>query len=83
MAQAEDIRIVMADDHLMFRQGLGRMLEAQDGISVAGECANGDDLLKLVEALDPDVAPFMADPFNSGSRSGEGIRHQRFRSSAM
>ena len=46
----------MADDHLMFRQGLGRMLEAQEGLSVAGECANGDDLLKLVEALNPDVA---------------------------
>ncbi|MEM7268662.1 MAG: response regulator transcription factor [Pseudomonadota bacterium] len=56
MAEAQDIRIVMADDHLMFRQGLGRMLEAQDGLSIAGECANGDDLLKLVEALDPDVA---------------------------
>ena len=46
----------MADDHLMFRQGLGRMLDAREGLSIAGECANGDDLLALIAALDPDVA---------------------------
>ena len=56
MDQREEIRIVMADDHLMFRQGLGRMLDAHEGLTIAGECANGDDLLGLIAALDPDIA---------------------------
>ncbi len=56
MAYSNEIRIVMADDHLMFRQGLGRMLDACDGLSVAGESANGDDLLGLIAALNPDIA---------------------------
>ncbi len=41
-------RIILADDHILFRQGVKRILEEQDGIKVVGEAGDGIDLLKLL-----------------------------------
>jgi DNA-binding NarL/FixJ family response regulator len=49
-------RIVLADDHAMFRQSLSALLHSQEGIEVAGEAADGDEALRLIEATQPDVA---------------------------
>ncbi|OGP63000.1 MAG: hypothetical protein A2170_08290 [Deltaproteobacteria bacterium RBG_13_53_10] len=45
--------LVIADDHLMFRQGLKKNLEEKPFIKVIGEAANGLDLLRLVDNLTP------------------------------
>jgi len=49
------IRIVLADDHALVRDGLRRVLISQEDLAVVGEASNGLDALKLVEALQPDV----------------------------
>jgi len=49
-------RIVLADDHKIVRDGLKRILAATADLEVAGEAADGDELLKLVKAADYDVA---------------------------
>lgn len=51
-----DVRILLADDHAVLRQGLRRILEEQPGWSVVGEAGNGRDVVSQVEALEPHVA---------------------------
>jgi DNA-binding NarL/FixJ family response regulator len=50
------IRILIADDHKIVRDGLKRILAACADIEVAGEAASGDEALALVRANDYDVA---------------------------
>jgi two-component system, NarL family, response regulator NreC len=49
------IRVIIADDHHLVRQGLGALLAAADDITVIGEAATGDEAISLVESLKPDV----------------------------
>lgn len=49
------IRILIADDHLIIRQGLRLILETEDGFELVGEAANGAEALKLCAELKPDV----------------------------
>ena len=51
----ESIRVVLADDHPIFREGLGTMLNACPDIQVVGEAENGEQAVELVQTLHPDV----------------------------
>jgi DNA-binding NarL/FixJ family response regulator len=50
------IKIVLADDHPVVRQGLRAVFEAEADFSVVGETGEGLDAVRLVEELGPDVA---------------------------
>lgn len=50
------IRIVLADDHKLVRQGVRSLLEAQPGFEVIGEASDGQEAYKLIESLSPDIA---------------------------
>lgn len=49
------LRVVIADDHGVVRQGIRGVLEAIEGLEVAGEAADGDEALRMVRELEPDV----------------------------
>jgi DNA-binding NarL/FixJ family response regulator len=49
------IRVLLADDHAMFRQGVREMLSTDEGIEVVGEAENGREAVALAEKLLPDV----------------------------
>ena len=49
------IRVVISDDHDLFRRGLRMVLEAEDDIEVVAEAANGQEAVSRVEELAPDV----------------------------
>lgn len=49
------IRVLIIDDHPLFRQGIRWSLEGADDIEVIGEAENGQEALKLTERLNPDV----------------------------
>lgn len=49
------IRILLADDHQIFREGLRSLLGAQPDMTVVGEADNGRDAVQSVEELSPDV----------------------------
>lgn len=49
------IRVLLADDHAMFRQGVKEMLTTDEGIEVIGEAENGKEAVALAERLEPDV----------------------------
>lgn len=49
------VRILLADDHQVFRQGLRNLLEQESGLTVAAEANNGRDAVRLAHELRPDV----------------------------
>lgn len=50
------IRVILADDHPLTRQGLKAYLEREENISLVGEAADGTEAWRLIEELKPDVA---------------------------
>ena len=69
------IRVLIADDHAVVRQGLRTFLELQDGIEVVGEAADGEQALALVAQAAPDVA--LVDLVMPGVDGIETIRRLR------
>jgi DNA-binding NarL/FixJ family response regulator len=51
----KNLRILLADDHKMVREGLRVLLDSQPGMSVVGEAANGKEAVQLAEKLKPDI----------------------------
>jgi DNA-binding NarL/FixJ family response regulator len=49
------VRVVLADDQALLRKGFRMILEAEDGIEIVGEAADGSDAVRLVELYQPDV----------------------------
>jgi DNA-binding NarL/FixJ family response regulator len=52
---ADPIRVLIADDHSIFRDGLIGLLEAADGIDVVGDTGRGEQAVAMAESLAPDV----------------------------
>ena len=52
----EKIRVLIADDHPSFREGLGRLLAEEADIEVVAEASNGVEAVELASQLSPDVA---------------------------
>ena len=50
------IRILLADDHTLMRQGLRALLERQEGLSVVAEAADGHEAVEQATAVRPDIA---------------------------
>jgi DNA-binding NarL/FixJ family response regulator len=48
-------RIILADDHALFRSGVRRILEEVPGVEVVGEAADGMGLLALLKEMTPDL----------------------------
>lgn len=49
------IRIVIADDHAIFRDGLRRLLQTEPTFKVVGEAGDGTQALQLAMQLEPDI----------------------------
>jgi two-component system response regulator NreC len=49
------IKVVVADDHTILRQGIKALLDNQEGIEVVGEAKDGREAIKTIEELLPDV----------------------------
>ena len=49
------IRILLTDDHTLFRQGIRTLLSVEPDMEVAGEAANAADAVVLAEQVHPDI----------------------------
>jgi DNA-binding NarL/FixJ family response regulator len=49
------IRILVADDHAIFRDGLRKLLDAADDVTIVGEASNGVECTKMLAKLKPDI----------------------------
>ncbi len=49
------IKVLLADDHVLFRKGMAKLLDSDTRISVIGECGDGREVLRKAEQLRPDV----------------------------
>jgi DNA-binding NarL/FixJ family response regulator len=54
-AQAERIRLLLADDHAVVRSGTRELLERQPDFHIVGEAVDGEEAVKLTDELQPDV----------------------------
>ena len=50
-----EIRLVVVDDHALFRAGLISLLDEMDGIVVAGEAEDGQGAIKTIQQIQPDL----------------------------
>ncbi len=48
-------RVILVDDHALFREGLRGLLERYADVEVIGEASDGDEFLAMIEGLSPDV----------------------------
>ncbi len=55
MTVTDPIRILIADDHLIVREGLRLILETEDDFALVGEAGDGAEALRLAVELQPDV----------------------------
>ena len=71
------VRIVVVDDHTLFRRGLVGLLSEMDGFQVVGEAANGQDALGILETEKPDIVLLDVNmPGMSGIQTLAAMRRQ-------
>ena len=49
------IKVLLADDHKIIRQGMKAMLQSQHDILVVGEASDGNEALNMTQSLEPDI----------------------------
>jgi len=68
-------RILVADDHRLFRQGLAALLRSQSGWEVVAEASDGDEAVRLAQQLHPDIVVLDVEmPRVGGFEAAQAIR---------
>lgn len=63
----EQIKVLLADDKEIFREGLARLLDEQEQIEVVSRCSNGEQAIKKAKETEPDVVLMGSNILDCGS----------------
>lgn len=78
------IRILIADDHKLIREGIKKLLELEDHYKIVGEAADGNEALNLARILKPDLLVL---DLNMPSKTGldvlEAVREEKLQSKVV
>ncbi|HLE28518.1 MAG TPA: response regulator transcription factor, partial [Anaerolineales bacterium] len=75
----QPIRVILADDHAVVRQGIRQFLEAGSNIAVVAEASDGMEAVQLIREHRPDVAVLdIQMPGQSGIEVTRTLRAERF-----
>ena len=55
MASKKKVRVLIADDQTLFREGIKDLLENEKVVEVVGEAADGQEVIRMAKKLKPDV----------------------------
>jgi DNA-binding NarL/FixJ family response regulator len=78
------ISILIVDDHPMFREGLQQALTLEDDVNVLGYAENGEDALKLVRQLEPEVVVLDINlPLMNGMQVARQLKSERHSASIV
>jgi two-component system, NarL family, nitrate/nitrite response regulator NarL len=78
------IRILLVDDHVLFRESVARLLQAEPGFEVVGGCSTGDEALRLLKTHESDIV--LLDVDLGAERGGdvlESLRAQQFNAKVL
>jgi len=74
----DKLKLIIADDHHIFRKGILSIVSEDADIEITGEAANGDDALRLIEENKPDIAILDIDmPGLSGLDVARKVKSQK------
>lgn len=77
MSEAQNIRILIADDHAVVREGLRLLINSEPGMEVVGQAADGVEAVQAAHALQPDVILLdLAMPRKNGIEAISEIRQE-------
>ncbi len=79
--QMNKIKVLIADDHVMVRQGLAQILELENDITVISQASNGEDAVKLALERKPDV--ILMDINMPGTNGLQAIKELKQKNSAF
>ena len=51
----QKIKVIIADDHVLIREGIKQILELEKGVTVIGQAGNGEDAISIAQELKPDI----------------------------
>lgn len=69
------IKLILADDHQLFREGVKRIINMEDDLEVIGECSNGIQVMELCNVLKPDIVLMDINmPVENGVAATEKLR---------
>lgn len=81
---SEEIRIVVVDDHALFRRGLVGLLSEMENFNVVGEASNGEEALGVIARKEPDVVLLDINmPGMSGIETLSALRRQGLKSQVL
>jgi DNA-binding NarL/FixJ family response regulator len=72
------VRILLADDHQIVRQGLAGLLERETDMEVVGEASNGMEAFELVKRLQPDVVLMDVSMLHMGGVEATRMIHEEW-----
>jgi two-component system, NarL family, nitrate/nitrite response regulator NarL len=81
---AKDIRLLLLDDHALFRESVARLLRAEPGFEVVADCSAGTDALRIIKSQEIDIVLLDLDLGEErGTDFLESLRAERFKGKVL